>query len=253
MSREIMIWSEEEIKAVPARKDVWLHEFCIGNNSPVSIVCPGGGYSFVSHSNEGDPIAEYLNERGHSAFVLNYSVGEGIARYPAPMEDMARAIEYVKKNGSRYNINTDKITIWGSSAAGHLCSCFSAEYAKFERDIPLRPFAQVLLYPVVNLDTETHGGTMKNLLGENSTQQERLSHSADVIATGDYPPTFIMHCADDGAVPVSNTTRLQSKLDSLGVSNEVRIYPTGNHGIGLGKGTSAEGWIVRAVDFIESI
>ncbi|MCQ2463382.1 MAG: alpha/beta hydrolase [Clostridia bacterium] len=253
MSNEIMIWSEEEILKNPSKKDVWLHEFCIGGGSPVSIVCPGGGYSFVSHSNEGDPFAQYLNDRGHSAFVLNYSVGEVNAHYPAPMEDMAKAIEYVKKNAEKYNINADKITIWGSSAAGHLCSCFSAEYKSFEKDIPLRPFAQVLIYPVVNLDVETHGGSMRNLLGMNSTREERLSHSADIIATEDYPPAFIMHCEDDGCVPVSNSIRLHNTLDSLGVKNELHIYPAGGHGIGLGARPSAEGWIVKAVDFIESI
>jgi acetyl esterase/lipase len=40
------------------------------------LVIPGGGYKFVSISNEGWPIAKWLADRGVAAFVLKYRVDE---------------------------------------------------------------------------------------------------------------------------------------------------------------------------------
>lgn len=257
MVQRIGLWTEDEIRECPAREDVWLDVYAVGNNSPVSIICPGGAYAFVSHSNEGVPFAEKLNRRGHSAFILNYRVGEA-ARFPAPMEDLARAIQYVRSRAEEYRIDADRLSLWGSSAAGHLCAYFSARYGDFQApyqglDISVKPQSAVLIYPVVSLLKQTHGGTRDNLLGQGSSERERADKSADLIADGNYIPAFIFHCEDDGAVPVSNSLRLDAALTALGVRHELHLYPQGGHGCGLGEGTSAQGWIEKAIDFIESV
>jgi acetyl esterase/lipase len=46
-----------------------------GNGAAV-LVIPGGGFKFVSISNEGTPIAQWLADRGVAAFVLKYRVDE---------------------------------------------------------------------------------------------------------------------------------------------------------------------------------
>jgi acetyl esterase/lipase len=43
-------------------------------NGAAVLVVPGGGFQFVSISNEGWPIAQWLADRGVSAFVLKYRV-----------------------------------------------------------------------------------------------------------------------------------------------------------------------------------
>ena len=58
---------------------------------PAIIICPGGGYSMICSFVEGLPYAKRLNEQGYSAFVLYYRCRKK-ARYPAPMEDLARAL-----------------------------------------------------------------------------------------------------------------------------------------------------------------
>lgn len=241
-----------------SKANVWLELHLIGGGAPVSIVCPGGAYAMVSHSNEGFPFAKKLNERGHNAVVLNYRTGKN-ALYPNPMEDLAQAIRFLRKNAALLEIDADRISIWGSSAAGHLCAYFAARYDRFERTdadgqkISLAPQSVVLIYPVISMTSDTHGHTRDNLLGENATSEQREDKSVDLIATEKFPATFIFHCEDDASVPVSNTLRLADALKKLGVRHEVRLYPQGGHGCGLAVGTSAEGWIERAIDFIESV
>jgi acetyl esterase/lipase len=45
-------------------------------NGAAVLVIPGGGFKFVSMSNEGTPVAEWLAVRGVAAFVLKYRVDE---------------------------------------------------------------------------------------------------------------------------------------------------------------------------------
>jgi acetyl esterase/lipase len=45
-------------------------------NGAAVLVVPGGGFKFVSMSNEGTPIAQWLADRGIAAFVLKYRVDE---------------------------------------------------------------------------------------------------------------------------------------------------------------------------------
>jgi acetyl esterase/lipase len=48
-----------------------------------------------------------LNEAGFSAFVLNYRVAP--YKYPAPLEDAARAVRFIRHHNEEYNIIKDKI------------------------------------------------------------------------------------------------------------------------------------------------
>jgi acetyl esterase/lipase len=45
-------------------------------NGAAVLVIPGGGFKFISMSNEGTPIAQWLADRGIAAFVLKYRVDE---------------------------------------------------------------------------------------------------------------------------------------------------------------------------------
>lgn len=52
--------------------------------------------------------------------------------------------------------------------------------------------------------------------------------------------TYAYANADDGCVPASNTMRLNEALEKAGVKHLCEVYPTGDHGIGLGYHTSAK-------------
>lgn len=45
------------------------------NKLPAIIICPGGGYEFIS-ARESDPVALSFFAQGYNTFVLNYSVKE---------------------------------------------------------------------------------------------------------------------------------------------------------------------------------
>src|SRR5205814_94218 len=58
------------------------------------------------------------------------------------------------------------------------------------------------------------------------------------------PPCFIMHAADDGAVPVERSLTFFSALKAANVPVEMHIFDEGGHGFGIGlvAGKPAEAW-----------
>lgn len=68
-----------------------------------------------------------------------------------------------------------------------------------------------------------------------------------------YPPCYILCCADDPVVPPQNARQLAALLQQQGTPVQLEIAPKGGHGFGEGVGTTAEGWLNRATTFIENL
>ena len=251
----IPLYSKEEIKADPSRKKATAVLSLIGKDAPTMIICPGGAYAFVSYINEGTDFAKRFNEAGYNVMIVNYRVQEN-ARFPKPMEDLAKAMKFVRDNAEKYHFSKDKVFICGSSAGGHLCAYYGARYSDFACIAPgvnLRPSGVVLCYPVISMSDETHEYSRENLLSKNYSESEALDKSVELIADETYPPTFIWHCMDDTCVNVSNTLRLDKRLTEVGVKHQCNIYETGEHGCGLALNKEPKGWFDEMLKFIGSV
>lgn len=220
-----------------------------GKRHPLAVIVPGGGYGMVCSFIEGAPIARKLNELGVSAFIVYYRVRKK-ARYPAPQEDLARAVREILAKADEYQLDTTAYSIWGSSAGGHLTASFGTENMGYSRFRLPKPGALILIYPVISLRKElTHMGTHNNLLGKHATFAQERFASVDEHVTKSYPPTYLW-CGDaDATVSPENTRHMASALEKAGVLYECEIFPGVDHGIGPGTGTAAEGWIKKAVAF----
>lgn len=214
---------------------------------PALVICPGGGYEFVSFQNEGTPIQTITEKQGYASFVLRYRVAP--SRYPDPQMDLLETIHYVRKHAAAYHVDPNRIGIVGFSAGGHLCASAAALYKML---LPqARPNAVVLGYPVISLEKDiAHEGSALALIGEDDASK-RCGLSIENLIHPDYPPTFAWACQDDGTVPCENTRRLESKLQKLGITHECRYYPTGGHGCGLAYDNSAWQWSLDMLSFLK--
>lgn len=219
-----------------------------GKKHPFALICPGGGYSMVCSFVEGEPYAKALNKLGYSAFVVYYSVRKR-ACFPAPQQDVAKALQDILSHAEEWNLHTDCYSLWGSSAGGHLAATFGTEsmgYAKY--NLP-KPGALILAYPVISMGEKTHPGSRENLLG-NQPQQELIQlTSVENQVTEAYPPTFIW-CGDaDRTVDPANSALFIKALEEKGVPHQYETYANVDHGVGLGKGLACEAWFEHAVRF----
>ncbi len=186
-------------------------------DSPAVIVCPGGGYARRAE-HEGEPVAEWLNSIGLSAFVLRYRVAP--YRYPCALLDLQRAIRTVRSRSSELGIDRERVAALGFSAGGHLAAsagtAFKTEPTKAVDLIDnedARPDLLLLCYPVISMDKAiVHRGSRLNLIGEGASAMLADDVSIEKRVTGDTPPTFIWHTSDDEGVPVEHSLLLAAAL-----------------------------------------
>jgi len=229
-----------------------LKEYVIrdGKKHPFALICPGGAYEMICSFIEGLPYVKKLNKCGYSAFVLYYRC-KGNARFPAPQDDIARALRDILGRAEELNLDADCYSVWGSSAGGHLAATFGTESIGYAHYGLPKPGALILTYPVVTMGDDTHAGSRKNLLGDHPTQAQINLTSVEKQVREKYPPTFLW-CGDaDKTVAPQNSRLLVKALVEYGIPHEFVEYSGVGHGVGLGTGLACEPWFERAVAFWE--
>jgi acetyl esterase/lipase len=214
----------------------------------------------VAAGHEGADVAKKLNEMGITAFVLKYRIPDTtwmVNPEIGPIQDAQRAIQMVRENAKKWNINTHKIGMLGFSAGGHLVSTAATHYKKSyipnKKKISLRPDFVVLIYPVISfVDSAMHRGSLENLLGKDATLEKRKQFSAELNITPQTPPTFLVHAKDD-PVSVRNTILFADSLNEKGVFSEVLVYESGGHGFGLVNKTSDISWPDRLREWMNKL
>ena len=211
-----------------------------GSAKPAVIVCPGGGYGMHAE-HEAEPVAEWLESIGVRAFVLRYRLAPH--RHPAPVEDAFAAIRYVRSHATSLAVRPDLVGILGFSAGGHLAgtACVRFDLAT-AGEVSARPDFGILIYPVVTMQTHTHGGSRTNLLGETPDPGLVDALSLERQVSPETSPLFLVHGANDGPVPVENSLALASSLARSSVPFELHVVEDGPHGFGLGQPGEPTDW-----------
>ncbi len=201
------------------------------------IVLPGGGYEFKADY-EGQPVAEWSNQSGIAAAVLDYRVAP--YRHPYPLLDAKRAIQIARSHANEWKIDPEHIAILGFSAGGHLAATTGTfldpnpgMIADPISELNSRPDALILCYPVISFGQFGHSGSMENLLGPNPPVSLRRQLSNELQVGQQTPPTFIWHTAEDATVPVENSLLFAQALRDQQIPFELHIFPKGPHGMAL--------------------
>ncbi|GAA4807389.1 hypothetical protein GCM10023231_40740 [Olivibacter ginsenosidimutans] len=193
------------------------------------IAFPGGGYHGLASDREGFDFAPYFNQQGIALIVLLYRMPFG--HKEVPFSDAEESIRLVQEHAAEWNINPKDIGIMGSSAGGHLASTIATHTTE-----ALRPAFQILLYPVITMDsTYAHKGSLHNLLGTNPSLDTIIRYSNEKQVTDVTPRAFIALSNDDTIVPPANGVNYYLALNRQHVSASLHIYPTGGHGWGIKK------------------
>lgn len=210
-----------------------------GRKNGCVIVCPGGAYVGKA-KHECGVVAEMLNEKGVSAFTLDYRVAP--YQYPYITEDVLRAVRFVRYHAAQFGIDPEKIGVLGFSAGGHLASsamgCFDYGKEGDEIDrVSSRPDFGILCYPVISFDKYMHAGSRQRLIGGLPNEKElAVQLSLELNVKSDTPPVFIWHTMDDSGVDARNSLELALAYRTHRIPCELHIFRHGKHGVGLGEG-----------------
>ncbi len=212
------------------------------------LICPGGGYSALAFNHEGHAVAQWLNENGIAGIILKYRLPSDFImkdKSAGPLQDAQEAIRIIRRNASKWNIDVNKIGVIGFSAGGHLASTLSTHYSEkvyLPKDtVSAKPNFSLLIYPVITMDSAfTHMGSRINLIGTKPSAEEIKRFSNELQVNEKTPPAFMVHSADDKAVPVRNSIVYYEQLVKYGIPSELHIFQKGGHGYGLGGGKETQ-------------
>lgn len=228
------------------------------------IICPGGGYDYCS-VREAEPVAMRLASYNIACFVLNYSCYRKL--FPTNLLELAAAMLFVRENGDRFGIDTEKVYVCGFSAGGHLAASLGVHWNKPFAYKPfgvspemIKPYGQILCYPVITGGEKRHDGSILNLIGDDSNEEAKRLVSLEEQVSGDTVPTFIWSTCDDELVPVENTLMFTEALAAHKVPFTSHIFSSGVHGLALADESTANydghinkecaEWVRMAVEWI---
>ena len=91
-------------------------------NGAAVIVCPGGGYWFLSTNNEGTGVCDWLNKLGVTGILLRYRTptSDEAIPYQYPVQDLQRALGIVRHHAAEWKIDPRRVGVIGFSAGANL-------------------------------------------------------------------------------------------------------------------------------------
>jgi acetyl esterase/lipase len=89
------------------------------SSMPVLIHVHGGGWVIGSKYQQAQPLIQHMTKCGWLVVDINYRLAP-LHRMPAMIEDVLRAIAWVKGNVASYGGDPDFVALTGGSAGGHL-------------------------------------------------------------------------------------------------------------------------------------
>ena len=218
--------------------------------SPVVVYFHAGGFTGGDKSHLPQALLQACHRRGFSVVSANYRFSTQ-ARFPGPMLDGGRAIQFVRSQADRWDLDPSRLVVSGRSAgaAMALWLAFHDDLADPDAVDPLeristRPSAVGTVGAQSTLDprdiaewispaTASHPAFAQLFGGSRSTDLYREASAIHHLSPDD-PPAFLFYTDPGGDVPVDARPGtgvhhprfgyvLQGRMQALGLTCTVRL------------------------------
>jgi acetyl esterase/lipase len=195
---------------------------------------------------ESPQVAMYrdpLVEAGYTVFALNHRAAPAF-RYPAAVEDVQRAVRFIRHHAKEFAINPDSIGAWGGSSGAYMVSMLGVlgSDGDPDDDDPVgRESASVQCVVAraapsdfVRHHSDSVGSFMGTTLGgvSQTSVERRLYAEASPLThvSADAPPFLLMHGDADPVVPFEQSEVMEAALRQAGVEVKLIRVAGGGHG-----------------------
>jgi acetyl esterase/lipase len=187
-------------------------------NGAAMLVVPGGGFTIRAVDHEGVLVAQWLKDRGITAFLLRYRLRPLYSRTEW-LKDGQRGLQFIRAHADEYKISVDRVGAVGFSAGAHLIAdmAFHPEPGRAGAGDPLDRFSARPDFLV---------------LGYGSIQ---VPEGIDPSILSSFPPVFMYGTAEDAGT-TKGMAKLYSSLLDANVPVETHFFRNGEHGSGFAVG-----------------
>ena len=200
----------------------------------------------LSESRQVNLYGQPLVERGYTVFSLNHRATPRF-RFPAPLEDVQRAVRFIRYHAADYGIDPEHIGAVGGSSGGHLVSMLGVLDGHGDSDDPdpvnrVSGKVQTVVARAAPSDlaqmTTTAGARGLVLLMRaapsqdlQSVESQRYWDASPInYVSADDPPILLLHGNADEAVPFEQAELFHSALMATGVETRLITIPGAGHG-----------------------
>ena len=201
---------------------------------PVVIVIHGGGWTDGT-KREFPQLSRYLAARGYIVANVDYRLAPRW-RFPAPLDDLASAIRYIKDLETTHAVDPTRIALLGRSAGGQiaLLGAYTSTDPSIRGVVSMQGPAAMrwsYLNPAKERVFDTKAA-LENYLGGSPTTHGTQYDAAEParFVTPDSPPTLILQGLRDEHVPMFHADLVSAKLIEQGVPHMVLRMPWATHG-----------------------
>ena len=197
----------------------------------IQVIVPGGAYKFCNVKGEGTPVAQWFNEKGMAAVVVNYRCPRpvGLAKHVTAWQDAQRAIRMVRSEAPARGLDPDRIGIMGFSAGGHLTimTATNAKTPAYEPidDIDCLPCNVQWACPIYPAYVLTDGVDGGNATGGNSDDAVLVPEFSFDDQT---PPMCFVHGDADG-IAAMGSVKTWEKLRLMGIQSDLHTLAKRGH------------------------
>jgi len=218
---------------------------------PVIIWLHGGGW-FKGRKEGHSPAVAFVDD-GYAVASVDYRLSE-VAPFPAQIEDCKAAVRWLRANASKYNLDPDRIGVWGFSAGAHLAALLGTSggvsalegnggnlsYSSRVQAVCvvsgpgdlLQQYREAVAKP--NEINPKVKPALESLIGGSLEENKDKAMAASPISyvSKDDPPFLIIQGENDVTVPVSVTRAFYAALKAAGVNATLEVAPGRGHGVG---------------------
>ncbi|MER7077078.1 Acetyl esterase/lipase [Saccharopolyspora kobensis] len=227
-----------------------------GSPAPLVVYVHGGGWDAGVRTLDADRTttealtAERLLERGYAVATVDYRLS-GVAQAPAQLVDVADAVRWLQQRAGQWDLDGERVVLWGASAGGQLVSQLGAVTG--DPDKPgggLTGIRAVIdWFGPTDMSAEAQRAqphmqeyarrVVNQLLGCMPVDCPDKAEAISPIRhlSGDEPPFLIQQGTADSLVPLEQSLDFAEALRTLGVTVEMHPYEGLDHGFGRGPHT----------------
>ncbi|MGN6711285.1 prolyl oligopeptidase family serine peptidase [Anaerocolumna jejuensis] len=213
-------WTDETAKEQP--------------NYPLIVFVQGSAWTFPDVYYELPQLAQFAREGYVVATLTHRNSLEGHP-FPAYLEDVKAGIRFLKKNAAKYQIDSERVGIWGTSSGGNTALLVgltgddsrykTEEYSEFSDSVKLVVdcFGPTdLTYTLENIaamdeDTRTLFAALRGEDTKENMKKVLEMNPVDHIREGvSYPPFLILQGNQDTVVDYSQSELMYHRLSDAG-------------------------------------
>jgi acetyl esterase/lipase len=229
------------------RMDILRPRPFLGLPSPVLVWIHGGGWRRGS-KRDGLKNLLFFARQGFLCASIDYRLSQD-ALFPAQIEDCKCAIRFLRAHAQKFNLDPNRIGVWGASSGGHLAALLGTSggrpelegqggWESFSSHVQAvcdwfgpTDFLKMGNFPG-QIDHNSPESPESLLLGGSIQTRRAAAERANPIAyiTKNAPPFLIMHADNDPLVPFNQSQLLFNALQQSKVEASLVVVPGGGHG-----------------------